>query len=313
MKYEWTREDIKSVLSMLNLLEGANEMRSSNMIMIRCPFHKDVSPSLSIQYNYGGVWKCFAGCGSGTFTSFIYKYYQGDIKAAKELIAKFQKQPEYRIDHLSERTKRKEVEIPKWSEFATEEDLLKYKDEEWKYSVGRGISKEVCRKFGLGYDREKRSVTFPVYDENKKCILVCERSVDEKRFYIPHGIIKPVVYIHEAAEFANKCGRGWVVLCESIYNALTCWTNGIPAVALLGSANEVQEKMLSEYATIRGVMLAFDGDYGGDVAAEKWKKVLADKKLIAEVKMPKGKDVNDLTQEEFDQIVKSEYEKNKNR
>lgn len=302
MRYDWSETDIRTALDIMGLSAGMKDKRS--YLLVRCPFHGDNNPSLSIQLDRNGVWKCFAGCGNGTFTEFIYRYYENDKETARSLIRRFQGEQAYKINSIPEKQKRKEVIIPEWKEFATADELAVYRDDKHYYSLKRGISEEVCRRFELGYDRNTREVTFPIRDGKGKCIMVCRRAIDKKRFDIPFGIQKPVVYLHEAERETNN---GWVVMCESIYNALTCWTHGIPAVALLGLGTDIQKKMIVDNAIIRGVMIAFDGDQAGMLAGLTWQRALKDKKLVKVVEMPTGKDVNDLTAEEFERIIGEPY------
>lgn len=241
MRYDWNETDIRTALDLMGLTAGMRDKR--NYVMVRCPFHGDNNPSLSIQLDRNGVWKCFAGCGSGTFTELIYRYYGNDREGAKTLIKRFQREQPYRISNIPQKHQRKEeVKIPDWEEYMTEEQLKQFEDKKHTYSRKRGISEEICEKFELGYDKAAREVTFPIRDADGKCIMVCRRSVDVKKFYIPHHISPPVAYLNEAAKESCAKSRGWVVVCESIYNALTCWTNGIPAVALLGVGSDIQKR-----------------------------------------------------------------------
>lgn len=303
MKYLWSETDIRSALAIMGLTGGMKDKRK--YVLIRCPFHQDVNPSLSISLEANGIWKCFAGCGEGTFTKFIYKYYENGKERAKNIIRHFQSGAT-RLYSIPEKEQKKEVIIPQWQEFITDEDLKKYNDDKYYYSLRRHISEDVCRKFELGYDRATREVTFPIRDENGKCIMLCRRAIDEKRFYIPKGIPKPIAYLTQARE-ASEQQYGWIVVCESMYNALTCWTHGIPAVALLGVGTDVQKKILIDDAKIRGVILAFDGDEAGKIATYEWKRVLKDKKKIKVASMPDGKDINDLTETMFAEIIGNEY------
>ena len=62
----------------------------------------------------------------------------------------------------------------------------------------RHLSKEVVDRFQIGYDKRIQAITFPVYDEKGKLVMVTKRSVLSKRFYIPSGVDKPVYLLNEA-------------------------------------------------------------------------------------------------------------------
>lgn len=45
----------------------------SGQVMVKCPFHADKTPSLSVDLDKG-LWNCFAGCGSGSVIDLIAKF-----------------------------------------------------------------------------------------------------------------------------------------------------------------------------------------------------------------------------------------------
>jgi putative DNA primase/helicase len=53
---------------------------------LRCPFHDDQQPSLSINFEKGG-WKCFAGCGQGGVVQFEMKFSECDENHARANVA----------------------------------------------------------------------------------------------------------------------------------------------------------------------------------------------------------------------------------
>ena len=55
-------------------------------VSVRCPFHQDRTPSLSINIEKG-VWKCHAGCGSGGILDFEMKFTTCDRETAKAHVA----------------------------------------------------------------------------------------------------------------------------------------------------------------------------------------------------------------------------------
>ena len=55
-------------------------------VKLRCPFHEDKSPSLSVNLDKG-VWKCHAGCGDGGILDFEMKLSGCDRDAARAKVA----------------------------------------------------------------------------------------------------------------------------------------------------------------------------------------------------------------------------------
>ena len=82
----------------------------------------------------------------------------------------------------------------------------------------------------------------------------------------------------------------WIV--ESIFNALTCWTYGIPAVALLGTGGGNQYKLLQQLPA-RTYVLALDNDTAG---REGCKKIINNVKykFFKQVVYPDHRDINEL-------------------
>ena len=99
-------------------------------------------------------------------------------------------------------------------------------------------------------------------------------------------------------DYVIKQGYRTVCVVESQINALTLWGWGIPAIALFGTGSDAQYKMLKK-SGIRTYVLAFDGDLAGDIGSNKFIKNIGDDVLVRKLILPKGKDVNDLTKEEF--------------
>ena len=93
-----------------------------------------------------------------------------------------------------------------------------------------------------------------------------------------------------------------VVVCESCFNALTSWRYGRPAVALLGTGNPYQIQQLKQLG-VREFILALDPDDAGQRGTEKLKKALRSVAIVYTVSgIPAGKDLNDLTEEEYNQL-----------
>jgi DNA primase len=88
-----------------------------------------------------------------------------------------------------------------------------------------------------------------------------------------------------------------VIVCESVINALTCFSYGREAIALFGTGSASQADILKN-SNIRHFILALDPDTAGISGTNRLVKAL-DNKLVSILPVPKGKDINDLTREEF--------------
>lgn len=164
------------------------------------------------------------------------------------------------------------------------------------YMFQRKLTDEIIQKFEVGYDPKMDALTFPVY-VNGNCLFVAKRRVSYKRFDMPKMEQKPIYGLDYVK--GNE-----IILCESVIDALTCWVYGKEAVALFGTGSEYQLDLLNKIKS-RVVIIATDGDEAGRNAAKKIAKKLTNK-LVMRLPLPDGKDINDLSKEEFDKLYENQ-------
>ncbi len=190
-------------------------------------------------------------------------------------------------------------------QYVSEKELASYRFTV-PYMYERKLTDEIIEKFDVGYDanwiapgRKKPTpcITFPVRDIDGNTLFLCRRSIQGKFFNYPTGVTKPVYGLYELPKNCKS-----VVICESCFNALTCWVYGKPAVALLGTGNSYQIQQLKELG-VHEFILAFDPDEAGRKATEKLKRALRGVAIVwSYVGIPIGKDLNDLSKEEFEAL-----------
>ena len=324
------QSDTQSILDMLKFdlaHHGVNRFHifrnNGENIQTNCPFHKggqERKPSFGVN---GEIDKCHCfACGwSGTIEEMISELYgyQDEGKFGKRwLIKRFntveiETRPNImegfengnntlcssifnrsnkrsdrilcrktRQDGLSVETKQKEI---------TEEELDKYRYIH-PYMYQRGLTDEIIERFDIGYDRERKEITFPVRDIEGRCVFVAGRSVERKFFRLPQGIDKP---IYCSDKFRTGTYRT-AYITESFLNCITCWKYHKPAMALIGTGDEMQYKILNKLP-VREYILAFDPDEAGRKATERFRKNVRGK-IIKELVYTDNRDINDL-QEEF--------------
>lgn len=192
--------------------------------------------------------------------------------------------------------------------YITEEELDSYRYYH-PYMYKRRLTDEVIEQFDVGYDnhfelKDKfgkvksvlRCLTFPVRDINGNTLFIARRSVDIKFFHYPEGIDKPVYGLYELPKDVKE-----VIVCEGILDALTCWVYGKPAVCLLGLGTQKQYEQLKKLKC-RKFIIALDPDEAGQKATIRLKKALHGNKLVTSYIIPEGKDINDLTKKEFENL-----------
>lgn len=206
--------------------------------------------------------------------------------------------------------------------YVTEEELEKYRYYHPYWSQRKIKSEWLIELFDLGYDKVSRCITFPVRDIHGNCLFVARRNTKTKWFNYPKGTTKPLYGLYELSRIAgwfgnnlsNITGDGnvfvglnWnedvqeVIICESMLDALTCWEYGKYALALNGTGDDWQFQQLQELPC-RKLILATDNDEAGRKARRNIRSHVHNK-IITEYEIPDGKkDMNDLTQEEFDNL-----------
>ena len=271
----------------------------NDYIRVTCPYHKDGNEhraSCSIYSNYDGdiepgYLHCFTCGASGPLYKTVAHVLELSDEDAKDwLIERFG-------NTLIEK------EIPFDSPITFEKQKQEYLNEECldkygyyhPYMFQRHLTEEVINKFKIGYDKEKDCIVFPVWDEKGNLVTITRRSVIGKRFILEGEKDKPVYLLN----FIRKENRDIVYVCESQFNALTLWTWEYPAIALFGTGSYKQYDILNR-SGIRSYVLCFDGDDAGRKGAERFKRNVQG--FFQTKVLPEGKDVNDLTKEEFDNL-----------
>lgn len=300
--YELNLKDIilelKSQLELNNIFLFNQIKELPNDLMVSCPFHKEGQErkaSCGIRKDDGFL-HCFSCGETATLEQLISRCFGYDdlgqygLKWLKNnFLGDIIQDRKFNID--LDRQNHKLVES-----FVSENELNQYRYFH-PYMFKRKLTEDIIEKFDIGYDEKTNCITFPVRDEAGNCLFVARRSVLSKFFNYPTTIQKPVYGLYELKKYGQNVEE--VIICESMINALTCWVYGKYAVALNGTGTEYQYNQLKKL-NCRKLVLGLDPDNAGRKGAIKLYKNLKDYKLITFLKgIPEGKDINDLTKEEF--------------
>ena len=284
-------------------LEYFNQVTESGTnLQVTCPFHangKERRASCGISCQQvkdipAGTVHCFTCGWSGnlqTMISAVLGYDDFGAAGARWLLKNFvtievDERPEIKLDF--------ETRGPdKSTNFITEQELDKYRYYH-PYLAKRGLTERTCDKFDIGYDPERDCITTPVRDALGRCLFVATRQIKSKFFNLPKDIQKPVYGLYEIG--ADKLKE--ILICESVFNAATAYQYGRPAVALFGTGNKEQYEVLKNLPC-RKFVLALDPDDAGERGTQRLINALGGHKILTRLVIPKGKDVNDLSREEF--------------
>jgi len=285
----------------INLLNQIKPGRDN--IQVTCPNHgegQEKRPSCGIRTTSTdstevGQVHCFT-CGYTVslpvFISNCFGKYDAGVYGKKWLLHNFAglKDENRKLALNFDRTKNSQTA----QTFVSEEELESYRYIH-PYMYKRGLTDEIIEKYDIGYDKESNCITMPIRDKQGRTLFFCRRSVQTKYFHYPQGVEKPIYGIYELPEDCKE-----LVVCESVFNTLTCVKYGKASIALLGTGNNLQYEQIKKLP-VRTIILGFDGDEAGDKASIRFAKNVTNK-IIHKYEIPRGKDINDLSKEEFDNL-----------
>lgn len=271
-------------------------------IMVSCPFHKggqERKPSFGIkrftdERDVAGSCHCFS-CGRVTNLSDMLKELLGSQYDIVDVEARFGLM-KLRMQGFVQEEKKPLFSLPEKQEYVSTSIINRFRAYH-PYLAQRNISEEVAQLYDIGYDSVNSHITFPLRLRNGKCVGIGRRSIVGKEYYYPQGMIKPVYGIYEL-RFPIR----YLYVVEGPFNlwSLTGWNK--QAVALLGTGTSAQYKEVGDIEC-DGYVLALDPDEAGRNGISKLGNYLEDiGKNVFVANMPDGRDVNDLSFEEFRQV-----------
>lgn len=145
--------------------------------------------------------------------------------------------------------------------------------------------------FDIGYDKDRRAITFPVKDKQGRCLFIARRSVEGKEYNYPLGAEKPLYGVDVLARYGRLSEPLYIT--ESMINCLSLWSYGFQAIALNGTGSAEQIEMLKELP-YRRLILGLDGDNAGRKGTMKLYEALKKHKLITRLKLEESVDINDI-------------------
>ena len=280
---------------------------SGDYLMVQCPYHKygqESHPSAEFRKS-DGFFYCFNCKTSKSLPKVIYDLL--GVSGKSWLLNNFEgssTEDRYIDDFaLPERNTEQKHYI--------DDSILTQYNKTHPYMYKRKLTDEVIKKFNIGYDPDftitkngkiwkfGECITFPVRDESGHLLFIARRAINQKLFHYPEGAEKPLYGLYEIYKEMESGKRiNEVYICESMINALTLWGWGKYAIALNGTGNKEQIEALKK-TPFRQIFLALDPDPAGRNGTKKIKAALSSHKFVYELIIPEGKDVNDLTYEEF--------------
>lgn len=291
-------------------------------IKIKCPFHDDNDPSLSVRKS-DGVWNCFGCNESGSFLELLdhYGIDHGEFVSCLDGVsdAEWYASIEKILD---KRASKKSY----WDEFENFKILSSYyKDVTQinidrmvkRYAKERGFLTKTIKYFKVGfvYPKTQRNEKYfgrmiiPVHDKDGKKIWGESRRIDgeTKRKYLRPYLCGSgdILFNYHRAVKRPK----YVILVEGVLDVMKCWEYGYNAVGNFGvRISDLKLNLLSRFDR---VYFCYDKDVKRNPRG-KTAQQLQDEAImrasgrgyeVFKIDMPLGKDVCDLSKEEFDELL----------
>jgi DNA primase len=250
-------------------------------ISLLCPFHHERNKSFSINLETG-LWVCFACNERGNYE-----------KLCRLLSAPID--GEYRIKRALQDAFREPVERRNFSALANhlhrnieEEGSSRKLVEDFLHS--RRISPQAIDGFTLGFDEERRAISFPYPDIEGVVRGIKYRSVHDGSKSAESG--SDFTLYHP--EFS--VGRDVIYVFEGESDTLVGWSQLAPSMGVVGtsgaSVSDAQwERNALTFLFSRRIYLCYDADKAGDDCAESAMRVLGDK--CVRLRPTRGKDISD--------------------
>ena len=302
---------IEEILTLLKLSLTNGKLKDienkGDDILVTCPHHDgghEKTPACNIYIGNDtklpyGYFNCFVCGEKGSFLKFVAECFDAPESYAKawllknfggELVAKNLFMGEPIVLNRNKGVKKH-----------LDESILDQYQTWNPYLAKRKLSREICELFKVRYDPKYRQVIFPAYDMNGNLVMLAKRSIDVKSFYLDKDVEKPVYCL----DYVMKNNIKTVLITEGPFDCLTGWEYGFPTIATFGKISDYQIEQINK-SCINIIYAAFDNDAAGRSFLETLKRKLTKRIIIIETKFPAWrKDLNDLTKEELQEIIKN--------
>jgi len=171
-------------------------------------------------------------------------------------------------------------------------DELKFRS---PYLESRGISEEIQRLYNVGYDRQRRAVTFPwiLADDKRLGNVKYRKTTDKAFFYAKGGMpIRSMVY---GINLAYRLRVKTAVICEAEIDGMSASMAGTLGLAIGGANFTDAQADLIKKSPIERIIIGTDNDNAGRAVRDAIVRKLTGYCELADVIYPSEcKDTNDI-------------------
>jgi len=161
------------------------------------------------------------------------------------------------------------------------------------YLINRGISEEVQRMFGVGYDAAQKAIILPWRLADGRLANVKYRKTFGKAFWYERDgwPIRELVF---GINLFYYCKRSQAVICEAEIDALSFWTAGIPAIAIGGATFNEMKRDIILRSPIEELIIATDNDKAGERLRAEIERMMKGRMRLKNARIEGGwKDANE--------------------
>jgi len=303
---------------------------SNDNLIMKCPFHKDKSPSFSmaLKGKTKGRFICYASnCGvTGDFINFVclmeeidrneaIEYLEEEISLKKtynlKRLKSAKKNFQDEIDNDVKKKKTKNGKVKEHREVMFIEDqfavIANYLNNVRNHRDARTIGK-IVKEFKIRIVEHKwigLSICIPIVFNNKIVSYYYESLMDRgvKRYSRGSKISHSLFHLKEK-DYKR------VFVAEGIWDSIKLWACGFNATTCFSSkVSMVQSDFLNEY--VEDVIIFFDGDDAGTKGSNAAKRLLEPTNNVYIIETPNGKDPDDLQPKRIKSLIHRWYKEKK--
>lgn len=262
-----------SVINAVRLMGLKIQSKHRKGVLTRCPFawrsHAggfDKGPSFSIEINPRDVsrYYCFSCRESGTIT-YLAEAMRRMGEIDESVVAKIRKMEEEPSDDLMLLPDPDEEQEPPWRKMAKEVNW----SEVPQYALGRGLNLDTITKWGLGYDKERMRLAFPVWDVFENAVGLAGRALGDSSIkYLSYPGFQKSRYLYGEHLIPRHESPRHIVLNEGFLDVLMAFQNRVPYCVLGTMGVDLSERQMMTLETWADrVTVFFDGDKAGRESA----------------------------------------------
>jgi len=285
-----------------------------NDILILCPFHDETTASCEV-HKTKGIFHCFTCKEKGNFTKLTAQILGVSYNEAKRRLL-----DDETVEDLLSELENVELETSKTQKYFSIKSFHEKYMPAWdnkiakKYLIGRGVSKDSATLFDLRYGKfgvMDHRIVIPIYTVDGKLINYVGRAVDSRKPKTRkvqsnretiHGLFELLVkkdkwYVDPTKKFP------YAILVEGSFDMFSLRDRGYISISNEGTTVLTPQQLVLIRRYFEKLIIMFDPDKAGikarNLVSQKVKKYLP----CVYVKLPIGKDPDELSDEELKHIL----------